>query len=107
MRISDWSSDVCSSDLELVVADKGAPLFGQILFILGRYEAVGSVIDAILIEKQPHDFMPTGQRGLGKQQGAARGGRMGGGKQRDGELHDRPDQQNCGHDKALWAQGRL
>src|SRR3546814_17030863 len=73
MRISDWSSDVCSSDLELVVADKGAPLFGQILFILGRYEAVGSVIDAILIEKQPHDFMPTGQRGLGKQPGAARG----------------------------------
>ena len=32
---------------------------------------------------------------------------MGGGKQRNGELHDRPDQQNCGHDKALWAGGRL
>jgi hypothetical protein len=26
---------------------------------------------------------------------------MGGGKQRDGELHDGLDQQNCGHDKAL------
>jgi hypothetical protein len=26
---------------------------------------------------------------------------VGGGKQRDGKLHDGLDQQNCGHDKAL------
>ncbi len=44
--------------------------------------------------------MSTGQCSLRKQQGTARGGRMGGGKQHDGELHDGLDQQNCGHDKA-------
>src|SRR3546814_8547106 len=29
MRISDWSSDVCSSDLSALVADKGANLAGS------------------------------------------------------------------------------
>ncbi|MNY01262.1 hypothetical protein D3C86_1337870 [compost metagenome] len=92
--------------IELMVADKGVPLLGQVRFILGRDHAGGRVVDAVLIEKQPDNLVPAGQRGLGEQQGAARGGRMGGGKYGDGELHDGLDQRNCRHDNALSA-GRL
>ncbi|MNW04659.1 hypothetical protein D3C71_2007770 [compost metagenome] len=70
-----------------MVADEGAPLRGDVLLVLGCDNVAGGVVDAVLIKKQSHDLMPAGQRCLGKQQGAARGGRVGGGKQRDGELH--------------------
>src|SRR3546814_5584057 len=44
MRISDWSSDVCSSDLVTAVAAGSAPIFGGALadfFAVRRLELVG------------------------------------------------------------------
>ncbi len=71
-----------------MLADKLAPFPRQVLFVLGRDDAVGGVVHAVLVEKQPDNFMPARQRRLGEQQGAARGRRVGGREQGDGELHD-------------------
>src|SRR3546814_18889881 len=43
MRISDWSSDVCSSDLPTVQADPGAPLPNPHLPSQGREQGSGAV----------------------------------------------------------------
>src|SRR3546814_1994122 len=50
MRISDWSSDVCSSDLFWISAILGAVVFGLVLWIVpvsvlrtaGRFDFVGA-----------------------------------------------------------------
>ena len=73
--------------IKLVLADKLTPLASDVLLILWRNDGVGGTVDAVLIKKQAHNLVPAGQRRLGEQQGAARGGRVCSGKQRDGELH--------------------
>src|SRR3546814_20451371 len=39
MRISDWSSDVCSSDLEFVLADRSSLLLGATFGIISQFSA--------------------------------------------------------------------
>src|SRR3546814_8136477 len=48
MRISDWSSDVCSSDLE------GAPTPGEVEKIVGRALGVARVADILFVEQILH-----------------------------------------------------
>lgn len=81
--------------VKLVPADELTPLASDVLLILGRNDAVGRAVDAILIKKQPHNLVSTGQRRLGEQQGAARGGRVGGGIQGNRELHGTLGKQTC------------
>src|SRR3546814_17001443 len=43
MRISDWSSDVCSSDLQWVhIAANSEPLFAKLMALIGRSDLVGT-----------------------------------------------------------------
>src|SRR3546814_1998350 len=49
MRISDWSSDVCSSDLHLLVQPVAAAGAAQFLQHLGEYlDQIGDVADRIV-----------------------------------------------------------
>src|SRR3546814_15325328 len=53
MRISDWSSDVCSSDLRIVAAQRG------------EERAPGDAIGAKPVEDRPVEARRGGDRGVG------------------------------------------
>src|SRR3546814_11733018 len=55
MRISDWSSDVCSSDLPTTFAD-----------LVGQEALVRTLTNAIDSGRLAHGFILTGVRGVGK-----------------------------------------
>src|SRR3546814_10694583 len=56
MRISDWSSDVCSSDLHLVLVGSGAPKPAEHEFLFDKlYPEIVATI--------PADPSPAGQMG--------------------------------------------
>src|SRR3546814_15629828 len=77
MRISDWSSDVCSSDLAIVAADKG--FFGMRHGIPPAEDGRGNPLPGI--EPQRVDEVAAGQP-------AAASGRPGGGRCRSVEDAD-------------------
>src|SRR3546814_8131316 len=52
MRISDWSSDVCSSDLQLVLAEAGALLQHGVDQLAGRLRAAGQRGHLLLVVEQ-------------------------------------------------------
>ncbi|RMV06898.1 hypothetical protein ALP17_111478 [Pseudomonas savastanoi] len=85
--------------MQVVFGDEVTPLQGHILLILRRHDIGRRAVYAVLIKKQPDDLMSACEYGFGEQQGSSRGGRMGGGKKRDGEFHDRLCQQNIRNDK--------
>src|SRR3546814_12744779 len=57
MRISDWSSDVCSSDLEVVTLD-GARLLARL------FEGVAELVLVDLLALPQHRHRPPRRRGL-------------------------------------------
>src|SRR3546814_8401256 len=45
MRISDWSSDVCSSDLQFVYFEGQMPLYAQVREVSGKTAALATLRD--------------------------------------------------------------
>src|SRR3546814_5170458 len=84
MRISDWSSDVCSSDLAIVAADKG--FFGMRHGIPPAEDGRGNPLPGI--EPQRVDEVAAGQP-------AAASGRPGGGRCRSVEDADSGHGRSC------------
>jgi len=82
----------CDTDnaIEAVSLDELAPLPGDIEFILRGHDIARRAVDAILVQEQPDDLMPTGKHRFGKAQGAPRSGRVGWGIKGDYEFHGAP-----------------
>src|SRR3546814_6677215 len=80
LRISDWSSDVCSSDLHALPAPLGQPLFGQEvgallhrLFGLAAKAQVAqarAAADQLLVEPGGPDHARSEARRVGKECGS-------------------------------------
>src|SRR3546814_6522951 len=67
MRISDWSSDVCSSDLEVATSDLLADLVGSVLQALARGDDHGAI--GVVTARRDEFGADAGQgrkRGAGK-----------------------------------------
>src|SRR3546814_10589348 len=55
MRISDWSSDVCSSDLKvLAVPEKAGPVMGQLIALTRSMIDKSRAVEAQMRESQKH-----------------------------------------------------
>src|SRR3546814_2867579 len=72
MRISDWSSDVCSSDLIVVAAHAGIGLVrraaGQDLRIGGRHMAMGAADQrGAAVAEMAHRHLRSEERRVGKE----------------------------------------
>src|SRR3546814_1645774 len=64
MRISDWSSDVCSSDLRLRAAHPG--LRANAAHPVGETRHEAEILDDVLFADQPHRDNATGSDGDGR-----------------------------------------
>src|SRR3546814_16487470 len=60
MRISDWSSDVCSSDLHVAAADAMAHVFGYVPFLDGSARGLPPDRNTFFQGKSRETFAPMG-----------------------------------------------
>src|SRR3546814_6908257 len=68
MRISDWSSDVCSSDLIAKISERPA---AQQAVEMRPPEGIARRIDAGDLPSQPTERLPGGKRGAARHPGDA------------------------------------
>src|SRR3546814_11988013 len=62
MRISDWSSDVCSSDLPVAVGARRTA--GQIARVIHRAESAARAVAFAAVGDVPHQIGPAVPRGI-------------------------------------------
>src|SRR3546814_10843992 len=69
MRISDWSSDVCSSDLVVVIAGeaRGAAALGQHHLIAAMGADIVERLDSVIAAARHHDRRVPDLDGLGEE----------------------------------------
>src|SRR3546814_1412972 len=62
-RISDWSSDVCSSDLDVAERDLVIDVAEDVVVLERALESAGGLADQCMGRREEYDLLVTGQSG--------------------------------------------